>query len=67
MQSTFEIFCRTPQVGAVKLPGLFVVARHSGVRSFLASERARRTSRRCKKYYSVHLTMLGPVFVTVSC
>ena len=34
---------KTAQAGAVKLPGLLAVARHSGVRSFLASDTARRT------------------------
>ena len=32
-----------PQAGESKLPGLFAVARHSGLRSGLASVRARRT------------------------
>ena len=44
MQCTFvRLFSRTPQAGAVKLPVLFVVPCHSGVRSLLASDRARRT------------------------
>ena len=43
IRSTFVNFSQTPQAGAVKLPGLFAVPRHSGFRSLLASHRARRT------------------------
>jgi hypothetical protein len=38
------------QAGDAKLPGLFVVARHSGVRSLLASDRARRTPSASKSF-----------------
>jgi hypothetical protein len=38
------------QAGAIKVPGLFAVPRHSGVRSLLASHRARRTPSTSKSF-----------------